>query len=260
MNKNNLEMLGRIHSIESLGTVDGPGMRYVLFLQGCPMRCQYCHNPDTWRLSGGKDMSVKEVLEDYESYRPYLKGGGITCTGGEPLLQMSFVIALFTEAHQRGLHTCLDTSGITFRREGKTYERFLQLIEVTDLFLLDLKHIDSRSHQILTGCENSAILDFSQFLNENEKDVWIRHVVVPGITDGIQDLYDLGLFIGSLDNVKALEILPYHTMGTSKYEAMGIAYPLEGIAPTEPEALDRARLVILKGITDKKRERRLSAS
>lgn len=250
-------MKGYIHSTESFGTVDGPGIRYVVFLQGCPMRCKYCHNPDTWALNQGQQMETDEILAEYEKYRPYLKNGGLTCTGGEPLMQMDFVTELFEKASHKGIHTCLDTSGITFRSDNpEMIERFDRLMKVTDLVMLDIKHIDPALHQDLTGQPNDQILQFAQYLSDRQVPVWIRHVVVPGITDDAVYLDRLGYFLGSLKNIKALDVLPYHDMGKIKYEQMGISYPLEGVPPLDKLDAVKAREVILTGMKRRLKEDR----
>ncbi len=244
---NYLKTKGRIHSFESFGTVDGPGVRFVVFLKGCPLRCLYCHNPDTWDFSGGTEMSAEEVLERYEKVKTYVTGG-ITVTGGEPLIQKEFVKELFKEAKNRGIHTCLDTSGAGFRIDKK--EEFEDLLKYTDLVMLDIKHIDNEKHKKLTGVENTDILDFARFISDMGVEIWIRHVVVPQITDGEEDLYNLGKFISGLKTLKALDVLPYHDMGKVKYEALGLDYPLKDTKPLEKEAAKKAREIILKGIKD----------
>ncbi len=242
-------MLGNIHSIETFGTVDGPGIRYVIFFQGCPLRCKYCHNPDTWQIQATNQKSVDDILNDYSSYEAYLKDGGITCTGGEPLLQIDFVIELFKKAKERGIHTCVDTSGITFSKDNiNTLKKFNELIKYCDLFLLDIKHIDDSEHKKLTGASNANILEFAKYLSDNNKDMWIRHVVVPGITYNENYLYKLGYFLGGLKNVKALDVLPYHTMGVNKYKTLGITYPLEGVKALPANDAAKARNIILKGL------------
>lgn len=247
-------MKGYIHSTESMGTVDGPGIRFVVFMQGCPLRCQYCHNPDTWELkNASKEISVKEILQKYERYRPYLKNGGITVSGGEPLMQMEFVINLFEEAKKAKIHTCLDTSGITFNRNDKNkLEQFIYLTKVTDLVMLDIKHIDSKKHYEIVGVPNEDILDFAKFLDEMNIAVWIRHVVVPGLTDDRQSLEKLGEFIGRRKNVQAIDLLPYHTMGKSKYKRMGINYSLEKLLPLSDEEVGKAREILLCGVKNTK--------
>jgi pyruvate formate lyase activating enzyme len=238
-------MNGYIHSIESFGTVDGPGIRFVVFLQGCPMRCMYCHNPDTWDTSIGKKVTADEILNQYEQYRNFLKNGGITVTGGEPLLQMDFVIELFQKAKERNIHTCLDTSGITF--SPNRTDEFDKLMAVTDLVLLDIKHIDNNKHIKLTGHSNANILLFAKYLDKINKPVWIRHVVVPNITMNDKYLEQLGEFIGSLHNVKALDVLPYHDMGKVKYKALGIDYPLKDTPVLSSKEALHAKEIILSG-------------
>lgn len=244
-------MTGHIHSIESFGTVDGPGVRMVVFLQGCPMRCQYCHNPDTWDMAGGTDMTVDEILQQYESSRHFYRGGGITATGGEPLMQLDFVTELFEAARKRDIHTCLDTSGITFGRNNPEYlKKMERLLESTSLVMLDIKHIDDAKHKSLTGHSNRNILDFARYLSEQNIPAWIRHVVVPQLTDQTSDLYRLGRFIGELKNVKALDVLPYHDMGKVKYESLGMDYPLKDVPPMSKEGAIAAKNIILNGIRD----------
>lgn len=244
-------MTGHVHSIESFGTVDGPGVRMVVFLKGCPMRCQYCHNPDTWEMAGGTDITVEEILEMYHSSRHFYRGGGLTVTGGEPLMQLNFVTELFEAARKKDIHTCLDTSGVTFGRNNGDYLHKLdRLLSSTCLVMLDLKHIDEEKHKALTGHSNQNILDFARYLNEKNIPVWVRHVVVPGITDQEKDLCNLGRFIGSLKNVKALDVLPYHDMGKIKYESMGLSYPLKDVPPMSKEGAIAAKKTILRGIKE----------
>lgn len=246
---------GHVHSIESFGTVDGPGIRMVIFLKGCPMRCLYCHNPDTWEMGGGTDMTVAEILRQFDASRHFYTNGGITVSGGEPLMQIEFVTELFMAATQRGIHTCLDTSGITFQPENpSSMEKLDQLLTVTDLVMLDIKHIDDNEHRKLCGQPNGRILEFARYLDERTISVWIRHVVVPGITDKETWLHQLGQFIGTLHNVKALDVLPYHDMGQVKYQALGMDYPLKDVAPLSNEDAVKAKSIILGGI----RESRLS--
>ena len=237
--------LGNIHSIETCGTVDGPGVRFVVFMQGCPMRCLYCHNPDTWEVNDNIKMSVAQILDKYDGVKEFCKGG-ITVTGGEPLLQTSFVTELFKKAKEKGIHTCLDTSGIMFDA-GVKYD---ELIKYTDLVLLDIKHIDDDEHKKLTGHSNKNILSFAQYLSDNNIPVWIRHVVVPEITFSEKYLYDLGKFLKTLKNVQALDVLPYHNMAVKKYEDLGIDYPLKNINQLSKEDTIKARDIILKGLKD----------
>lgn len=245
------EIIGRVHSIESFGTVDGPGIRLVVFLQGCPMRCLYCHNPDTWERGGGVETSVSEIISEYEKNRAFYKNGGITVTGGEPLWQMEFVTALFKEARALGIHTCIDTSGVTFS-DGNT-EKFDELMRYTSLVMLDIKHIDSDKHKALTGVKNENILAFARYLEKKKISLWVRHVVIEGYTDDERDLTRLGEFIGSLRNLAALDVLPYHTLGVKKYEELGLEYPLRGLAPLSKKSALEAKNVILTALR-KKRE------
>ncbi len=248
-------MSGRIHSLESFGTVDGPGVRYVVFVQGCPMRCAYCHNPDTWPVSGGKMTEVSEIIADYERNASFYKDGGITVTGGEPMLQIDFLIELFGEAKKRGIHTCLDTSGIAFKPDNAAYvAKVDKLLPLTDLVMLDIKHIDPIKHKELTGQPNDGILAFAQYLSDHNVAIWIRHVVVPTITDDDEYLYKLGYFIGGLKTLKALDVLPYHTMGKAKYAQLGIPYKLDKIEPMDKNKIPAKKQVILDGIKKRRAE------
>lgn len=239
---------GRIHSTESFGTVDGPGVRLVIFFQGCPMRCLYCHNPDSWDRKTGTEMSVEDLLEQFERNRPFYRNGGITASGGEPLVQMDFLTALFEEAKRRGIHTCLDTSGIVYREERNP--EFKRLFQATDLVLLDIKHSDEEGHQKLTGWGQSPVLAFAKALEQAQVPVIIRHVVVPGITDREEELRKIGHLIGGFRNLAGLEVLPYHTMGINKYKNLGKKYPLEGIPDMKPEKAREARTIILEAIRE----------
>lgn len=244
-------MLGRIHSIESMGTVDGPGVRLVIFFQGCPLRCRYCHNPDTWDPTGGTEMSAEEILEHYDKNRAFYKTGGITITGGEPLLQTDFLIELFKKAKEKDIHTCIDTSGITYNKNNSAYmEKLDELMKYTDLIMLDIKHIDSAKHKDLTGHNNEDIMEFAKYLEAIGKPVWIRHVVVPGITDDASDLINVGRFIGSLKNVKLVDVLPYHTMGVHKYDELGIEYSLKDYPALSKSERDRASDFVRQGIKE----------
>ena len=235
-----------IHSTESFGTVDGPGVRFVVFLQGCPMRCQYCHNPDTWKMNSGSVRSAESLIREYERNAAFYAKGGITVTGGEALMQIDFLLELFRLAKEKKIHTCLDTSGITYRPGESSYNQKLdQLMEVTDLVMLDIKHIDPEGHKLLTGHDNAGILAFARYLEQKQVPVWIRHVVVPGITDDPALLTRLGAFIGTLSNVKALDVLPYHIMGVTKYKQLDMAYPLEGVPPATKEQAAAAKKIIL---------------
>lgn len=240
------QIYGNIHSLESCGTVDGPGIRFVVFTQGCPMRCQYCHNPDSWTTTENKKMSVDEILEKYEGVKEFLRNGGLTVTGGEPLLQIDFVTELFKKAKEKQIHTALDTSGILFNR--KNTEKIDKLLNYTDLVLLDIKHIDNVEHQKLTGMPNLNILDFAKYLSEKNIPVWIRHVVVPEITYNEKYLSELGEFLSTLNNIKALDVLPYHNMAIPKYENLGINYSLKDLQPLTKEEAIKARDIILNSM------------
>ena len=237
-------MYGKVHSIESFGTVDGPGVRFVVFLQGCPLRCQYCHNPDTWKTDGGTLYSPEELIWLFRKNRAFYAKGGITVTGGEPLLQINFLIELFKLAKQQGIHTCLDTSGVTYREGDKKID---ELMKYTDLVMLDLKHIDREEHKKLTGLYNNNIFGFARYLDEHGIPLWIRHVLVPGITDKEEHLVNLGRFIATLHNVRLVDVLPYHTMGITKYKSLGIEYPLEGVEPATKEQAREAKKIIGRG-------------
>lgn len=248
-------MVGYVHSLESFGTVDGPGVRYVVFMQGCPMRCQYCHNPDTWDTHGGTEITADEILRSYEKNRAFYRNGGITVTGGEPLLQLEFVTELLTKAKEQGIHTCIDTSGVTFQPSNHDYlDKLDKLLAVTDLVMLDIKHIQPERHKTLTGHSNHRILFFARYLDEKKIPMWIRHVVVPGITDNPEDLYELGYFIGSLRYVKSLDVLPYHTMGKSKYEQMGLEYPLGDLEDCSRDEALTARALIMDGLRERRKQ------
>lgn len=245
-------MEGYVHSIETFGTVDGPGVRYVVFMQGCPLRCAYCHNPDTWQPGINKLKTTDEILVDFNRYRPFLKKGGLTLTGGEPLMQMDFAIELFEKAVEQDIHTCLDTSGITFRKDDpKIVAKFDQLMKVTDLIMLDIKHINSAEHLKLTKQSNEPVLDFARYLADIDKNVWIRHVVVPTITDNEQYLKELGYFMATLPNVTALDVLPYHELGKAKYEQLNMEYPLKHVKGLSQEDAVTARNIILRARKEK---------
>ena len=244
-------MIGYVHSVESFGTVDGPGIRMVVFMQGCPMRCLYCHNPDTWDVKKGTATEAMALIERYEKNKAFYSHGGITVTGGEPLVQLPFLVELFTLAKERGIHTCLDTSGATYLPDNAEQKALLdRLLENTDLVMLDIKHIDPDKHRQLTGMDNARILAFTRLLDEKGIPLWIRHVVVEGYTDDPVYLMQLGRFIGTLHTVKALDVLPYHTMGTSKYEKLGMEYPLKGVPALTKEAAAVAREHILNGVRE----------
>lgn len=242
-------MIGYIHSKESFGTVDGPGIRYVLFMQGCPMRCLYCHNPDTWKTGQGIAVTADEIINEVVKNRLFYSKGGITVSGGEPLIQIEFLTELFKKAKKEGIHTCIDTSGVTFNEEDAEYiSKLDELLNYTDLIMLDIKHINSENHKALTGWENKNVLSFAKYIDSKNIDIWIRHVVVTGYTDSHDDLLSLGRFIGQLKNLKALDVLPYHTMGVSKYKELNIPYKLEGVKALTKEDAKKARQIIIEGI------------
>ena len=246
-------MKGYIHSTESFGTVDGPGLRFVVFMQGCPLRCLYCHNPDTWDKEKGKETTADELLTEYNKNREFYKRGGITVTGGEPLLQLDFVTELFRKSKEQGIHTCLDTSGIVFNKNSaEQVSRFDELIKHTDLVMLDIKHIDPEKHKTLTGSQNSNVLDFAEYLSENNIPLWIRHVVVKGHTDNKDDLKRLGRYLAHLKTLKALDVLPYHTMGVNKYKELGMSYPLEGVEALSAQEAVKAKSFIMEGYRDER--------
>lgn len=245
--------LGRIHSVESMGTVDGPGIRFVVFMQGCPMRCLFCHNPDTWDAApgAGTTVSVEQLVEQFESNRPFYRTGGVTVSGGEPLLQPDFVADLFAAMHARPagrVHTCLDTCGYAF--DPARPERTARVLDETDLVLLDIKHADPAGHRALTGRDPARILAFGDELARRGIKAVIRHVVVPGYTDSVEECEALGRLIAPWRNVVGLEMLPYHTLGVAKYEQLGIDYPLAGVEPMDKARIPELRRAVLRGMRE----------
>ena len=276
----NKQVLGYVHSTESFGAVDGPGIRFVVFLQGCKMRCKYCHNPETWNLVTDysrlysddvsdeekaelskkieenikllKDKGVKveartpeDLLKQALRYKPYWKnGGGITVSGGEALLQMDFLIEFFKLAKAQGIHTTIDTAGNPFTREEPFFSKFNELMALTDLFLLDIKQINDDKHRELTGFSNSNILDLAKYLSDNGKHMWIRHVLVPTVTTDEDDLKKTKEFIDTLKTVDKVEVLPYHKLGLTEWERLGIPYKLEGIDPPTDEQQKLAKSIL----------------
>lgn len=241
--------MGKIHSIESFGTVDGPGIRYVVFFQGCPMRCLYCHNPDTWNMEGGREVSVDEILAGYEKNKNFYHNGGITATGGEPLMQLSFLTQLFERCRERNIHTCLDTSGITYTEEKR--EEYVRLLKSVDLVLLDIKHEEEEAHKQLTARSGKHVWKFLSLLDEMNIPVRIRHVIVPGYTMKKKALYRLGKRLREYGNIKELEVLPYHQLGVAKYEQLSIDYPLKEVREPSKEETKLSRNIILKGFLGK---------
>ena len=246
---------GRIHSVETFGLVDGPGVRYVLFVQGCAMRCRYCHNPETWPCTIGEQQTPAQALQKALRYRTYWKNnGGLTVSGGEPLLQIDFVSELFRLAKLQGVHTTLDTAGQPYTTAEPFYSKFETLMQNTDLVMLDLKAFYPDRHKALTGCENTPILDMARWMGEHGKAMWIRHVLVPGLTDDEAELREMSDFIKSLGSVRRVEVLPYHTLGLFKWEKLGITYSLDGVQPPSEEAVQRAEeLLCIKDYPDFKK-------
>lgn len=238
------EYKGKIHSLESFGSVDGPGVRFVVFLQGCAMRCKYCHNPETWH-SGGTDYSPKELFDKVWKYRVYWgKNGGVTVSGGEPLLQIDFLIEFFKLLKVHNVHTAIDTSGQPFSNNADFMAKFDELLKYTDLVLLDLKEFDSQKHKELTGFTNDNIFDMARYLSDKGIPMWIRHVLVPTLTDSEESLISLRQFIDSLKTVEKVEILPYHTLGLVKWDKLGLTYPLDGISTPTAEEIKRAKEIL----------------
>lgn len=236
------ETFGHIHSTESFGAADGPGVRFIVFVRGCHMRCAYCHNPDTWEIGGGEEITASSLIKKALRYKSYWGAeGGITVSGGEPLLQIEFVTALFKLAKENGIHTTLDTAGNPFTREEPFFGKFNELMKYTDLVMLDIKEINPQRHKELTGFDNSNILDMARYLSDIQKSMWIRHVLVPETTDFDEDLDKLGAFIKTLSNVERTEILPYHTLGRFKWDELGIKYRLDGISPPTKERIENAK-------------------
>ena len=231
----------RIHSLESFGTVDGPGIRFVIFMQGCALRCKYCYNRDTWDINGGNLISVDDLLDKIERYKNYIlpSGGGVTVTGGEPLLQAPFLINLFKELKKRNIPTAIDTSGMV-----DITDTIKELLSLTDLVLLDIKHINTEKCKELVGFSNEKELAFAKYLSDNNIPVWIRQVIIPGITDDKEDLLNLKSFISSLKTVKNIELLPYHELGKSKWENLGLNYELDSIPTATSEDINRVKKIL----------------
>lgn len=233
-------MKGRIHSFESMGAVDGPGLRYIVFMQGCHLKCKYCQNRDTWNINNGQEYEVDEVVERILNVKNYITpNGGVTISGGEPLLQVYFLIELFKKLKKLGIHTCIDTSG-----NLPITDKIKELIELTDLFLLDIKCINDEKCKELIGKSNKDEIEFAKYLSEHGKPMWIRQVLVPTITDDEKDLKDLSLFIKSLKTVEKVEILKYHDLGRFKWENLKLKYPLEGYRTANQEDYLRAKRIM----------------
>jgi pyruvate formate lyase activating enzyme len=239
-----MSVIGHVHSIETCGTVDGPGIRFIIFLQGCLMRCKYCHNRDTWDLEGGKDMTVEELMTELLQYRHFINasGGGITISGGEAMLQPEFVKAMFEACRLEGIHTCLDTNGFV----RKIDETTKGVLDVADLVLLDIKQMDNKKHIDLTHVSNKYTLEFAKYLAQKNQPVYLRYVVLPGHTDSAEDVHTLGRFIEPMKNIEKIELLPYHELGKHKWTAMGEIYPLDGVNPPSRETMEEIKTILLQ--------------
>jgi len=237
-----MSVTGRVHSIETCGTVDGPGIRFIIFLQGCLMRCKYCHNRDTWDTEAGTERTVEELMQELLQYRNFMdaSGGGITISGGEAMLQPEFVLAMFKACRLEGIHTCLDTNGFVRKIDETTKE----ILDHTDLVLLDIKQMDNKKHIDLTHVSNKYTLEFAKYLAEHDQAVYLRYVVVPGITDDLDDAHALGKFIEPMKNIVKIEMLPYHELGKHKWTAMGEEYPLDGVHPPTRESMIAVQQVL----------------
>ncbi len=238
-------MVGKIHSVFSGGTVDGPGIRFVAFMQGCPLRCKYCHNPDSWLLTDGEERTVWDLTQEILRYKSYYgEKGGLTVSGGEPLLQIDFVTELLKSVKSYGINTAVDTSGYTFNpNDPDCVKKHENLDNFVDLYLLDIKHIDDDKHKELTGVHNKNTLAYAKWLSERGKRIWIRHVLVPGYTDDSESLQRLADFIKTI-NVEKVEVLPYHTMGEVKYQKLGLDYSLKGVEPPSKESVNNAKKIL----------------
>ncbi|MCQ2586471.1 MAG: pyruvate formate-lyase-activating protein [Treponema sp.] len=238
-------MEGYIHQIESFGCADGPGSRFIIFFSGCPLRCKYCHNPDTWKMTDGTLYTAEQLIEQAITCKPYWgKKGGVTVSGGEPLFQIDFLIELFTKFKEIGVNTCIDTSGAPFTKEGEWFEKFKKLMDVTDILLMDIKHIDEEEHVKLTGKSGKNIREMFAYLDEINKPIWIRHVLVPGITDNEKWLTQTRDFIRTLNNVYRVEVLPYHGLGAVKYKDLGIDYVLKDLESPTLESVAKAKEIL----------------
>ncbi|MDA3847038.1 MAG: pyruvate formate-lyase-activating protein [Vallitaleaceae bacterium] len=236
------QLTGRVHSIETCGTVDGPGIRFVLFMQGCPLRCKYCHNPDTWKVGSGDEMTVDAVFEEIVKYKSYMKfsGGGFTATGGEPLLQAAFLIELFKMCREAGIHTAIDTSGFILNDHVKA------LLEYTDLVILDIKNFDKEQYTYITGVSLEPTLEFMSYLRKINMPTWIRYVLVPTLSDDLSSIEDLGRYVQPFTNIEKIEILPFHKMGEYKWEALDYRYELADISEPGRALMDQVLDILQK--------------
>lgn len=245
MSEKQNQVMGRVYSMESFGSVDGPGVRFVVFLQGCAMRCRFCHNADSWDMTKGEVYSAEDLLKKALRFRAYWgEKGGITISGGEPLLQMDFLLEFCRMAKENGVHVTIDTSASPFTTKEPFFGKFQELMKYVDLFLLDIKEINEEAHQTLTGCSNQNVLAMARYLSEIGKPVWIRHVLVPEYSDKDEDLKALDDFLKTLNNVERVEVLPYHTLGVFKWKELGLEYPLEGINPPSRERIENANALL----------------
>ena len=237
----NKNITAKIHSFESFGAVDGPGIRFVVFFQGCSLRCKYCHNRDTWPINAGMEYNADELIAKINRYKNYftVSGGGVTLSGGEPLLQQDFLLELLPKLKKLGIHIAIDTSG-----SFPITDKIKKIIELADLFLLDIKCINDDICKDLVGVSNKLELEFAKYLSDIGKDVWIRQVLVPGITDNEEDLLKLKEFISNLSNVKKIEILAYHDLGKFKWENLGCNYELEDVPNATTEDVARAKKIL----------------
>ncbi|HEY9059871.1 MAG TPA: pyruvate formate-lyase-activating protein [Pseudobacteroides sp.] len=233
-------MTGNIHSIETCGTLDGPGIRYVIFMQGCPLRCKYCHNPDTWAFNGGKQFTPNEVVEDILKYRSFIKRGGVTFSGGEPLLQAEFVLEVLKQCKKYGIHTAIDTSGCV------PLSVCAGTLDYVDLVLLDIKHIDTNVCKILTGMGNENTIRMLEYLEEKKKDVWIRHVIVPGFTEDYKALENMAEFLSHYTVISKIELLPFHKMGEYKWKSLGFDYELLHTSEPTKESIIKVKDIFKK--------------
>jgi pyruvate formate lyase activating enzyme len=237
-----MKTTGKIHSVETCGTLDGPGIRFVIFTQGCPLRCQYCHNPDTWKMEDGKNVTVDELMKEINKYKSYMKysGGGVTASGGEPLMQPQFIKELFERCKGERIHTVLDTSGCISLNKVK------EVIELTDLVLLDIKSFDVHKYKEITGASLEPTIEFAKYLSKINKPMWVRYVLVPGLTDDFDSIAKLAEFLSNLGNVEKVEILPFHKMGEYKWEELKYEYKLKDTQPPSKERVEKVSNIFRK--------------
>ena len=235
-----MSIMGYVHSVETFGTLDGPGIRYVVFLQGCPLRCKYCHNPDTWGCQEGKKMTSTDVFSDILKYKNYIKTGGVTVSGGEPLLQSDFVAELLKLCHDNGIHTCIDTSGII------PVEACKNAINEADLLLMDIKHIDTEKCKEITGQGNENTLAMLEYCQKQNKDIWIRYVLVPGLTDDEVAIERMAKYLSGFSVIKKIEVLPFHKMGEFKWKQLGLQYMLDSTCEPTKDSINRVRNIFAR--------------